>query len=171
MHKKVVPAGKFIKKSLFDKIQKSIPIVCVDLVFFRNLGKKAETLLLKRKIYPEIGKWCVIGGRVLKGEQLRNTIDRQAGRELGVKVKVISPWNFNNPVAVFSEPKADAQKHYVVLVYPVIMKGKSYNESGPEFSEAKWFPINRIPGKMAFKHLNEVKCAIKLLKKEGKING
>lgn len=170
MNKIVIPSEKFIPKPLFEKIQKSIPVVCVDLVFLRK-GEKSDTeiLLLKRKIYAEIGKWCIIGGRMIKNERLSETIARQAKRELGVKAKIIPPWNANNPIGIFDDPKADPQKHALTLVYPVIMAEKRHNAAGPEFSEAKWVSIKKIPKKLAFIHNKEISHTIKILKKAGKL--
>lgn len=146
--KTVVPRSKWIPDELFQAIQKNMPVPCVDLIVLQKNKKSVlETLLIKRKIYPEQGKWCLIGGRILKGERTPNTIRRQAKLELGVSVKILPPWNETAPFAVFNDPVLDKQKHFVVLVYPVaITKGK-LNASGPEFSEAKWFPLDKLPSK------------------------
>jgi len=119
---------------------------------------KWEVLLVKRKIYPEIGKWCAIGGRVLKGEHFKTAITRQAKRELGVTVSVLSPWSPDKPVWIYNDPKADPQKHIIALVYPVIIKHGEIHSSGPEFSRAKWFPITRLPKDMGFGHDREIKA-------------
>ncbi len=153
--KTVVPRSRWIPDELFQAIQKNMPVACVDLIVLRR--KRAgilETLLIKRKIYPEERKWCLIGGRILKDEYTKDTIKRQAKEELGVSVKILPPWSEHMPFAVFNDPVSDAQKHFVVLVYPVaVTKGKP-KASGPEFSEARWFPLNKLPpaARIAFYH-------------------
>ncbi|MFH1393013.1 MAG: NUDIX domain-containing protein, partial [Patescibacteria group bacterium] len=142
----------------FDLIQKSIPVVCVDLVILRN--HHSELLLIKRRIEPETGKWCLIGGRVLFGEKLSAAIKRQAKRELGIKISVISPFNPNFPAFVEDRPNADPQKHAIALTYPVIISPASkLNPVGPEFSEAAWFKLTKLP-KMGFNHKKTLAATI-----------
>lgn len=153
----VVPPKKLLSVGVFDLIQKSIPIVCVDLVIIRNIrSNKPEVLLVKRKIYPEAGRWCVIGGRVLKGETLAGAIRRQAKRELGLTVSVIPPWTDHAPLYVFDSPKIKDQKHPITLSYPIAVKGGQLRLFGPEFSHAKWFLIKKLPKNMGFFHREEV---------------
>jgi ADP-ribose pyrophosphatase YjhB (NUDIX family) len=152
----VVPKDKWIPNELFQTIQQSIPIACVDLIILRRNNGIIETLLIKRKIYPEVGKWCLIGGRIIKGEHVNDTIRRQAKIELGISVDIISPWNETTPIMSLSDPLSDAQKHFVVLVYPVTISKGQIKESGPEFSEAKWFSLDKIPETLGFAHQQEL---------------
>ena len=154
----VVPESSFIPKELFDRIQKVIPIVCVDLVILRRTVTGIEVLLIRRKLVTEVGKWCNIGGRLLKGERLTAAINRQAKRELGISVVVIPPWGANNPVRVFDDPEADPQKHSVAMVYPVTIIAGRPADSGPEFSESKWFLAKKLPKTMGFNHREEVQA-------------
>ncbi|MBU2264631.1 DUF4916 domain-containing protein [Patescibacteria group bacterium] len=149
-YKRVVPRNGFLPKKTFDLIQKSIPVVCVDLVILRN--HHSELLLIKRRIEPETGKWCLIGGRVLMGERLSMAISRQTRRELGVKVSILPPFGPNFPAFIDADPKADPQKHAVALTYPVtISPNRTLNLEGPEFSKTKWFKLKKIP-KLGFNH-------------------
>lgn len=147
--KTVVPKSRWIPDELFHQIQKNMPVACVDLLVLRKQKidriDMIETLLIKRKIYPEEGKWCLIGGRILKDEYTKDTVRRQAKTELGVSVKIIPPWSEIMPFAVFNDPVSDKQKHFVALAYPVIITKGAVKTSGPEFSEAQWFPIKQLP--------------------------
>lgn len=148
-----IPVSKWIPDSLFQTIQKTIPIACVDLIILRKNNRGAlETLLIKRKIYPEEKKWCLIGGRILKDEGTKKTIARQAKEELGVSVRILKPWTEETPFAVYNNSVADKQKHFVTLTFPVVITKGSVKTSGPEFSEAKWFPLNRFPKPFGFHH-------------------
>ncbi len=148
--KTVMPKSKRLSNSLFQTIQKSMPVACVDLIVLRKNKGVVETLLIKRKLYPEEGKWCLIGGRILKGEYARDTIKRQALKEFGVSVKILPPWNEMMPLGTFSDPVSDKQKHFVVLVYPIIITKGKLKKEGPEYSEAKWFPLNKLPKIIGF---------------------
>ena len=156
MTRSVVPKNKLLSPAVYTLVTQSVPIVCVDLVIFRRRGRLLETLLIKRKISPEIGKWCIIGGRILKNESIEESIVPQAKRELGLTVKILKPWNARKPAGVFNAPWADAKKHYVSLTYPVIIVRGAPRAFGPEFSEAKWFAVNRIPARMGFSHREQV---------------
>lgn len=168
----VIPSKRLIPKQLFELIQKSIPIVCVDLIVFRKKDRAGlEVLLVKRKIPPEIGKWVLIGGRVIKGETLKQAIQRQARRELSVTVRILPPWDYNSPIRVFDNPKFDPQKHAIALAYPVIIKEGAARMSGPEFSEAQWFDTSKLPPNLGFNglHRQEIMCAVKALRGRKKL--
>ena len=143
----------WIPDALFQEIQKNTPIPCVDLLPIRKTKDgKIEVLLIKRKIYPEQGKWGLIGGRILKNELTKEAIKRQAKEELGVLVKIVPPWTEINPFTVFNDPVSDKQKHFVALTYLVSITAGEVKASGPEFSEAKWFPLHKLPKKFSFHH-------------------
>jgi len=149
--KTVVPQSKWIPDELFHAIQQHMPVACVDLIVLRkNKDNKIEILLIKRKIHPEIGKWCVIGGRIIKGESIKDTIERQSKEELGVSVEILKPWSEDAPLLVMSDPVSDVQKHFVGLIFPVIIKSGELNMNGPEFSEAKWFELDKVPKDLGF---------------------
>ncbi len=152
MAKTVVPKSRWIPDELFQQIQRNIPVACVDLLVLRKHAGTVETLLIKRKIYPEQGKWCLIGGRILKNEYTKDAIRRQAQEELGLSVKILPPWNEIMPFGVFNDPKSDKQKHFVVLAYPVMITRGRLNASGPEFSEARWFAFSKLPQTLGFYH-------------------
>ncbi len=166
-YKVVIPSRRLIPKQLFESIQKSIPIICVDLIVFRKKDKAGlEVLLAKRKIPPEIGKWVLIGGRVMIGETLKRAIQRQAKREFSVTVRILPPWDYNNPIRVFDNPKFDPQKHAIALAYPVVIKDGMPRMSGPEFSEIRWFGAEKLPSNLGFNglHRQEIMCAVKALR-------
>lgn len=150
VRKTVIPKSKRLSNSLFKTIQKSMPVACVDLIILRKNKGAIETLLIKRRLYPEERKWCLIGGRILKGEYARDTIKRQALKEFGVSVKILPPWNEMMPLGAYSDPVSDRQKHFVVLVYPVIITKGKLKKEGPEYSEAKWFKIKKLPKIIGF---------------------
>ena len=63
-------------EKLYKKITKSIPIVCVDLV----IKKRGRTLLIKRKLPPRKGYWCLIGcGKRHPSRKAENLLRRKLG--------------------------------------------------------------------------------------------
>ncbi|PIT96804.1 hypothetical protein COT82_01010 [Candidatus Campbellbacteria bacterium CG10_big_fil_rev_8_21_14_0_10_35_52] len=162
----VVPLSKWIPNVLFQTIQKNTPIPCVDLLPVRKAKNgKFEMLLIKRKIYPEEGKWGLVGGRILKDELTKETIKRQATEEFGVSVKILPPWTEITPFAVFNDPVSDKQKHFVVLTFLVIITKGKIKESGLEWSIAQWFPMNNLPSPFSFHHKKVLAVLAKYINK------
>jgi 8-oxo-dGTP diphosphatase len=73
-----------IPDKLYNKIQKLIPIVCVDAIIETEKG----ILLGKRKNQPVKGYFWFIGGRVLYGETLEDAVERKVLEETGLKVRI-----------------------------------------------------------------------------------
>lgn len=161
----VVPQKSFLSNRVFNLMQASVPIVCIDLVILRRgPSSKTEILLIKRSLKTEIGKWCNIGGRVIKNERLAATIKRQAKKELGVSVAILPPWRPNCPLCVMDDPKADPQKHSITLVYPVTIKSGELKNCGPEFNDVRWFNAKKLPRPIGFNHRQELKAVLKEIK-------
>jgi colanic acid biosynthesis protein WcaH len=74
----------FIPDELYARILDSMPIACVDIAVVARGG----VLLVKRKDAPARGEWWVPGGRVLKGEMMRETAARKAREEVGIECHV-----------------------------------------------------------------------------------
>jgi colanic acid biosynthesis protein WcaH len=69
----------------FKKIYSRVPRLCVEVVLMRV----KSLLLIRRTIAPAIGQWHTPGGTVLKGEDLKQAVQRVAFEELGVSVRVL----------------------------------------------------------------------------------
>jgi ADP-ribose pyrophosphatase YjhB (NUDIX family) len=85
---------KNIPNKLFKKILRSMPIPCVDII----IKTKEGVVFIKRNIAPYKNKWAFPGGRIIRGESIKEAIDRQAS-EIGIKVKIerligVFPVNF-----------------------------------------------------------------------------
>ena len=76
-----------IPSSLYKKIHRVLPLVCVDLVV-RDRSRKSF-LLIKRANEPEIGKWWFPGGRIFKNEMLKTAVLRKLREEVGLRGRVI----------------------------------------------------------------------------------
>ncbi|MDM8524784.1 NUDIX hydrolase [Desulfococcaceae bacterium HSG8] len=75
---------KFIPEELYDAILMYMPIVCVDIaIMFQNTA-----LLVRRKEPPAKDQWWLPGGRVFKGETMREAARRKAREEVGIDCHV-----------------------------------------------------------------------------------
>jgi len=74
----------WIPEKLYRKIQRVIPIVCVDAVVECENG----VLLIKRKHYPAKDKLWVPGGRVGFGKDLKKFTIEKVREETGLTVKI-----------------------------------------------------------------------------------
>lgn len=73
----------YIPQADYFQILRLVPIVCVDVAIVRG----DKVLLVKRKDKPAQGEWWFPGGRVYKGESLRQAALRKAQEEVGLKCK------------------------------------------------------------------------------------
>jgi colanic acid biosynthesis protein WcaH len=71
----------FISEDLYKKILQCLPISCVDIAIIAQ----GAVLLVKRKDFPAKGQWWLPGGRVLKGEMMKETALRKAREEVGLE--------------------------------------------------------------------------------------
>ena len=70
----------FIPEELYRQILFHMPIACVDIAIVRD----GSVLLVKRKDAPARGSWWLPGGRVKKGETMRQAAARKAEEEVGL---------------------------------------------------------------------------------------
>jgi colanic acid biosynthesis protein WcaH len=75
---------RFIPTELYYRILENLPIACVDVAIVAH----GAVLLVRRKDAPARGQWWVPGGRVLKGEMMRDTARRKAREEVGIDCHV-----------------------------------------------------------------------------------
>ncbi len=76
--------ARFIPPDLYRRILERVPIACVDVAVVH----RGAVLLVKRGDPPARGQWWVPGGRVLKGEMMRETAARKAREEVGLRCHV-----------------------------------------------------------------------------------
>lgn len=85
MPRKSISKKNKIPLPLYRKIVASIPICCVDAVFWA--GNKVY--LFKRTYEPAKNKWWLIGGRIIKGERLRDAVLRKVKEEVCVDARIL----------------------------------------------------------------------------------
>ena len=75
----------FIEQDLYQELRAKLPIVCVDLLV---ISKERWYLLVKRSESPAKGVWWFPGGRIFKGEAIKDACLRKAREELGIELDV-----------------------------------------------------------------------------------
>jgi hypothetical protein len=74
---------KFAPRDIFEQILEWAVIPTFDLVI--EYGNKG-VIIVNRKIAPYQNKWALPGLRILKGENIEDTLIRIADKELGIKI-------------------------------------------------------------------------------------
>jgi colanic acid biosynthesis protein WcaH len=74
----------FIPQPLYNAILAHVPVACVDVAVVCD----GCVLLVRREDPPARGQWWVPGGRVLKGERMKEAARRKAREEVGVDCHV-----------------------------------------------------------------------------------
>lgn len=73
-----------IPDELYDLIISNMPIACVDIAIVH----KGLVLLVLRNDSPAKGQWWLPGGRIFKGEKMRDAALRKAREEVGIDCHV-----------------------------------------------------------------------------------
>jgi colanic acid biosynthesis protein WcaH len=129
-----------IPEELYYQILRSLPIACVDVVIISNGG----ALLVKRKDPPAPGQWWVPGGRVIKGETLKETARRKALEEVGLLCHV-GPL-IETSETIFPDGPCDIPIHSVnscFLLYPY--EDASRLQVRPDDHHVDWKWVSTIP--------------------------
>lgn len=131
-------------------VQNSVPIVCVDVVLF-NEPKTTKSMrcgLILRETPHQGTKWCLVGGRMLRGENFNDAILRQIGETLGKEVEFeitedIQP-AFVAQYFPFASPFCDdPRQHAIGLTFEVVLKGNPVAQG--EAIDFKWFDVTSLP--------------------------
>jgi len=108
----------FILEDKYAQIMELMPILCVDAVL-RN--SKGQYLLVKRANEPLKGQWWVIGGRVLKGETLKQAVIRKIKEEAGFIIDSVKPIGYYEEVAHVNRFGSSTPLHTVSVVFSAIV--------------------------------------------------
>lgn len=130
----------FIPETLYDQILRSVPIACVDIAIVSD----GSILLIKRRDPPALGQWWVPGGRVLKGERMRETARRKAREEVGIACHV-GPI-IHTAETIFPDGPRQIPVHSInscFLLYPVEVVSKVRVEL--DRHHADWMWVNAVP--------------------------
>jgi colanic acid biosynthesis protein WcaH len=129
----------FIPSELYFQILQNIPIACVDIA----IVAQGAVLLVKRKDPPARDQWWVPGGRVLKGEMMKQTAARKALEEVGIECHV-GPI-IHTAETIFPDGPGGIPVHSInscFFLYPVDQNFKPRLDD--HHADYRW--VNYIPG-------------------------
>lgn len=123
---------KYIPPAEYSQIINVLPIICVDVVIQNQAG---EYLLLKRVNEPMKGYWWVVGGRLQKGETLKQAAVRKVKEEAGLDVEGVVPIGYyedifdTNPFGVSTPLHTVSVVFYVQVGNDVMIRLDSQSDS------------------------------------------
>lgn len=131
----------------YSKVLDHIVVGCVDVAVVNG----DEILLERRKNDPISGHWWIFGGRILVGETLQATAQRQVRRELnleiidGYRFKEIGTFNLQWPTRRES-PSANGA-HHLLVAHMIELDDQERQSLEPKLFERdnaiQWMEIDR----------------------------
>jgi colanic acid biosynthesis protein WcaH len=102
----------------YAKIMEVLPILCVDIMIQNPEG---EYLLIKRVNEPLKGQWWVIGGRVFKGETLKEAAIRKVREEVGLHIRDLKLVGYYEDTKEKSPFGLSTPQHSVSVVFSAVV--------------------------------------------------
>ena len=137
-----------IPEEKYKYIMEVLPILCVDIMLKNDKG---EFLLIKRGREPLKGHWWVIGGRVLKGEDLKDAAIRKISEETGIlvnEVKLIGYYEDANEINPFG---LSIPLHSVSVVFSASFNGDQ--DIHLDYQSVAWKFSKKLPKRFNIKLL------------------
>lgn len=130
-------------------------------------NKKGDILLLKtntRQLKGYDGKayWDIPGGRIEKGDTVKNTLKREIEEETGIKeVKNIKP--FDMVLSNIRIPRENSDVGLILSIHKCEVEKTTDIKLSEEHTEAKWFPPKKAARLLEFKYPKQFTDKIKML--------
>ncbi len=129
----------------FALVQRSVPVVCVDVLPWRPGEEGRELCLIERETPDEGLRWCLVGGRVRVDERLEDAVRREVRDALGLDVQDVP--DQPDLVAQYARRSGpgphDPRKHAVALTW--LLRIQDEPVPGGEALAARWFPERALP--------------------------
>jgi mutator protein MutT len=96
-------------------------------------------LLVQRGRGAAVGKWSIPGGRVERGETVREAVAREVREETALAVEV-------GELATWVERIGDAHDayHYVILDFFATVRGGAAVTAGDDALDTRWVPVAQV---------------------------
>jgi 8-oxo-dGTP diphosphatase len=140
--------------------------VTVDIIVVACKGpiEHSDLLLIKRKNGPFKNYRAIPGGYVNANETLEQAAYRELQEETSLSKKDLRYCGILQQFKTYGDPERDPRGRIISVVFFVLLedslKLRKSVKAMDDAKEAKWFPIKKIPRKMAFDHtkiLNDFK--------------
>ncbi len=115
--------------------------VATDIIIERD----AQIVLIKRKFEPFKGHWCLPGGHVEYGEQVRQAAEREATEETGLAVTLESL------LGIYDAPGRDPRGPVISIVYTATTNQQELDPD-TDAADAAWFSRSDFPADLGFDH-------------------
>ena len=117
------------------------PVPTVDVVIF--IPGQGVVLIARKNPPPG---WALPGGFVDYGETVERAAVREAFEETGLEVTL------TGILGVYSDPGRDERMHTISVVYTARAADPTTLNAGDDAREARVFPLDALPAKLAFDH-------------------
>ena len=117
------------------------PWIGIDAIILNE--DKTKVLLIKRGSKAYHGYWGFVSGCVDWGEEIKETVVREAKEETNLDIEIIKQFH------TYSDPKRDPRHHTVSVVF--IAKAFGNLKAGDDAKQTHIFPLNKIPN-LCFDH-------------------
>jgi len=143
----------YLPDETYSLVERAVPIACVDFVPHRvSAASEHVGLILRDSPFGRV--WCHLGGRIGRGETIRDALDRHARETLNVTLlldedpqpKHVYQWFPSDDRPASAERIAhgdDPRKHAIGLSYLVEMEGVP--QARNEALDFAWFDLASLP--------------------------
>lgn len=115
--------------------------VAADLI----IEQDEKIVLIKRKFDPFKDVWCLPGGHVEHGEQVKTAAKREAKEETGLDIEI------KELLGIYDEPGRDPRGPIISVAYVCSTAGGELS-ADTDAKEARWFPLDDLPDELGFDH-------------------
>lgn len=125
--------------------------------------QRGRVLLVRRAVAPSRGYWDIPGGFIEPGETAERAARREFREEVGAGVR-IGRFLGTFPGVYGSERQPSLNIYYLGR----LARDGAALRPGDDASELGWFPLDRVPRRMAFKNNHEALLALRRLLRSGR---
>lgn len=135
---------KLIPTKAYRGILANVPVPTVDILISRG----RQVLLVRRKNKPLKGHWWLPGGRVLRGETLKDAVTRKLAEEVGITGNGKAEY-----IGVYEDQYEDNEFgldfiHTISSVFAVRVEPGTQIKLDGQSSAHKWVSISRLPARL-----------------------
>lgn len=143
----------------YDASRYDRPSVTVDLVIFSLRSRELHVLLIKRRRWPYEGSWALPGGFIEMDESLEAAARRELEEETGVHDLYLEQ------LYTFGDPGRDPRTRVISVTYFALVRADAHElRVSEETTDVRWFPVQTLPGSLAFDHDQIVSYALSRLR-------
>jgi 8-oxo-dGTP diphosphatase len=131
----------------YDPSRYQRPSVTVDVVIFTLQEGELQVLLVKRRHWPFERSWAIPGGFIGMDESLEQAARRELEEETGVRHIYLEQ------LYTFGDPGRDPRTRVISVAYFALIRADQQTlRVSDESTDVGWFPVQLLPGPLAFDH-------------------